>query len=290
MALLASSRPYLIHLRLPFQLTLAPIFLWGALLSGGGWDVGTSAAFVALHLFLYPAATAFNAVYDRDAGPVAGLERPPQVPAHLLRFAVVLALLGAVPAAAAGAPLLLVYVLTAGWTAAYSHPRTRWKASPWKSAAAIALGQGALGFAAGWVATAAADAPSWVFAAGAAGAAFTVLGLYPMTQIFQLEEDWERGDLTLAWALGPALALRLGALCLAIAGVTTAWLVAHRFGPSDAFLISLVYAGLIVAVERIARCPPLPHEVDVYRPAMRLLNWATAGFLLFLVLEAIGTG
>jgi 1,4-dihydroxy-2-naphthoate octaprenyltransferase len=230
MASLRAFALYLVHLRLPFQLTLAPIFLWGALLSGGGWDVGTTAAFVALHLFLYPAATAFNAVYDRDAGPVAGLEQPPAIPPHLLRFAIALALLGAAPAAAAGAPFLLAYVLIAGWTAAYSHPLTRWKASPWRSAAAIALGQGALGFAAGWIAAPVPNASPAVFAAGAAGAALTAVGLYPVTQVFQLEEDWERGDVTLARALGPARALRFGALCLAAAGAVTAWLVAGRSG------------------------------------------------------------
>jgi 1,4-dihydroxy-2-naphthoate octaprenyltransferase len=275
--------PYAAHLRLPFQLTLAPIFLWGALLSDGGWDMGTSAAFVALHLFLYPAATAFNAVYDRDSGPVATLAQPPEVPPHLLRFALALALIGALPAFAAGAPFLLAYVLMAGWTAAYSHPRTRWKASPWQSAAAIALGQGALGFLAGWIATAAPDAPAWPFAAGAAGAALTALGLYPATMAFQVAEDRLRGDRTLAVALGPARALRLGSLCLLLGGAVTAWLVARRFGPSDAALIVLGYLALVLAQERLARRPD-------YRRAMRLLNRATACFLLFLVLEAIGRG
>jgi hypothetical protein len=55
-------------------------------------------------------------------------------------------------------------------------------------------------------------------------------------------------------------------------------------------LISLAYAGLIVAIERLARHPPLPWQAGLYRPAMRITNWATAGFLLFLALEAIGSG
>jgi 1,4-dihydroxy-2-naphthoate octaprenyltransferase len=281
---------FLRHLRLPFQLTLAPIFLWGALLSGGPWDWDATAAFLSLHLFLYPAATAFNAAFDRDTGPVAGMERPPEVPPGLAGMALALAVAGALVAAVAGWRFLLVYALVCGWTWAYSHPRTRWKASPWQSAAAIALGQGALGFAAGWIAVAPLDLGDGAFWAGAAGAALTALGLYPATQIFQLEEDRQRGDRTLAVTLGPALALRFGALCLAAGGAVTAALVERRFGPPDAFLIGLGYAGLVLALERLARRLARAEETGLYRPAMHITRWATFGFLTFLALEAIGSG
>jgi 1,4-dihydroxy-2-naphthoate octaprenyltransferase len=280
---------YVRHLRLAFQLTLAPLFLWGALLSGGVWSAATTAAFVALHLFLYPAATAFNSAYDRDCGPVAGMERPPAVPAGLSRFALALAAGGALVAAWAGPVFLVAYAAIAGWTWAYSHPRVRWKAHPWKSAAAIALGQGALGFLAGWVATARHGWEPEALVVGATGAALTALGLYPVTQVFQLEEDRQRGDRTLPVTLGLARALRLGALCLALGGVLTAWLTARRFGPPDAALILLGYAGLLVALERLARRPP-PEDTGLYRPAMNLTRWATGIFLLFIALEALGSG
>jgi 4-hydroxybenzoate polyprenyltransferase len=290
MDLFRHAAPYVVHLRLPFQLTLAPVFLWGALLSEGRWDGSTTAAFVALHLFLYPAATAFNSAYDNDSGPVSGLERPPRAPPGLLHFAILLAAAGAAVAPFGGPGFLLVYALIVVWTAAYSHPATRWKAGPWKSAAAIALGQGALGFAAGWIAAAPLDLSDEALSAGASGAALTALGLYPATQVFQLEEDRKRGDRTLAVVMGPAAALRLGAVCLALGGAVTTWLVARRFGPPDAFLIALGYAALIISLERLAQRPPSPDETGLYRPAMRITRWATAGFLLFLALQAIGSG
>lgn len=288
MALLRRAAPYFVHLRLPFQPTLAPIFLWGALLSGGRWDAATTAAFVALHLFLYPAATAFNSAYDKDEGPVSGLERPPRVPPGLLGFAIVLAAFGAGAASFAGLGFLFVFGLIVIWTAAYSHPATRWKASPWKSAAAIGLGQGAIGFAAGWIAAAPFDPGDPALFAGAAGAALTALGLYPATQIFQREEDRERGDRTLAVVLGPAAALRLGAACLALGGAIAVWLVERRFGPPDAVLIGLGYAALALGLERLARRRPNAGETELYRPAMRITRWATGGFLLFLALQAVG--
>ena len=276
-------RLYITHLRLPFQLTLAPIFLWGALLSGGRWGWETIAAFIGLHLFLYPAATAFNSAYDKDEGPVGGLEAPPPVPPGLLGFSVALGAAGILFAVPAGGAFLLLYALAAGWTAAYSHPATRWKAGPVTSALAIALGQGAVGFAAGWAAAAPLSiAPT--LSAGAASAALTALGLYPLTQVYQVEEDRARGDRTLAVTLGPASALRLGSLCLLAGGAVAAWVAARRFGVPDGAAVGLGYLLLILGQERIARTIARP---GLYRRAMRLLNAGTAGFLLFLGWEAL---
>lgn len=276
-------RLFLPHLRLPFQLTLAPIFLWGALLSGGALDWPLVAAFLSLHLFLYPAATAFNSAFDKDKGPIGGLEAPPPVPQGLLGFSLALGAAGVLLALPAGGAFVVCYVLAAGWTAAYSYPATRWKARPVSSALAIGLGQGVVSFAAGW----AAAAPLSVdigFVAGAASAALTAVGLYPLTQVFQVDEDQARGDRTLAVALGPARALRCGSLCLLAGGGIAAWLAVTRFGVADGGAVAFGYLLLILGQERIARTLGRP---GLCRRAMRLLNAGTAGFLLFLTWEAL---
>ena len=277
-------RLYLPHLRLPFQLTLAPIFLWGALLAGGRWGWAAFAAFLSLHLFLYPAATAFNSAYDRDEGPVGGLEAPPPVPPGLLGFSLALGAAGVLLAIPAGATFLLLYALAAGWTAAYSHPSTRWKAGPVSSALAIALGQGGVGFAAGWAAVAPLDIASPFFLLGAGGAALTAVGLYPATQVFQVAEDSARGDRTLAVTLGPARALRLGAVLLLAGGALAAWTASRRFGGLDAGAVALGYLLLIAWQLRLAATVDSP---GLYRRAMRLVNAGTAAFLLFLLFETV---
>jgi hypothetical protein len=133
-----AATAYVKHLRLPFQLTLAPLFLWGFLLAEGQLGVRPVLAFASLHLFLYPGITAFNSAYDRDEGPVAGMERPPPVPRRLLGFSLAVQALGAAAAALAGALFLLIYAAIAALAAAYSHPAMRWKANPWASAAMAA--------------------------------------------------------------------------------------------------------------------------------------------------------
>jgi 1,4-dihydroxy-2-naphthoate octaprenyltransferase len=277
-------RLYLPHLRLPFQATLAPIFLWGALLSGGAWQWQTFAAFISLHLFLYPAATAFNSAYDKDEGPIGGLEAPPPVPPGLLRFSLALGAAGALFAIPAGGGFLILYALAAGWTAAYSHPATRWKAGPLSSTLAIALGQGAVGFAAGWAAAVPLDFADPLLLAGAASAALTAVGLYPVTQVFQVEEDRARGDRTLAVTLGPAGALGLGAGLLLAGGAIAASVASRRFGLWDAAAVALGY--LLLALWQLALSTRVerPH---LYRRAMRVVNGGTAGFLLFLLIKAL---
>jgi 1,4-dihydroxy-2-naphthoate octaprenyltransferase len=277
-------RAYLPHLRLPFQLTLAPIFLWGALLSGGGWGWETVAAFVSLHLFLYPAATAFNSAYDKDEGPVGGLEAPPPVPPGLLGFSLALGGVGILFAVPAGSAFLILYALAAGWTAAYSHPATRWKAGPVSSVLAIGLGQGVVGFAAGWAAAAPLDFADPLLLAGAASAALTAVGLYPATQVFQVEEDRARGDRTLAVTLGPASALRLGALLLLAAAALSAWAANARFGLPDGAAVALGYLLLAAWQLRLSTRVARP---ALYRRAMRLVNGGTAGFLIFLLVKAL---
>jgi 1,4-dihydroxy-2-naphthoate octaprenyltransferase len=277
-------RLFLPHLRLPFQLTLAPIFLWGALLSGGRLSWEAAAAFLSLHLFLYPAATAFNAAYDKDEGPIGGMEAPPPVPPGLLGFSLALGAAGILLAIPAGGAFLLLYALAAGWTAAYSHPGTRWKAGPVASVFAIGLGQGVIGFLAGWAAAAPLAFSDPLLLAGAASAAFTAVGLYPATQVFQVGEDRARGDRTLAVTLGPARALRLGAVFLLAGGAAAAWAAGLRFGRWDAAAVALGYLFLAAGQVHLATTVAAP---NLYRRAMRLVNAGTAAFLLFLLVEAL---
>ena len=274
--------PYLRHLRLPFQLTLAPLYLWGWLLGGGRADGAFVLAAIALHLFLYPGITAFNSAYDRDEGPVGGMREPPPVPARLLGFSLVLQAVGAALVAAVGPLLLAIYLGIAALAAAYSHPRVRLKAHPWASALAVAVGQGTLGFLAGWaVARGGFGGDRLALYVGAVAAALTTLGLYPATQVFQLEEDAARGDRTLALVLGPRRALRFGAACLLLAGVATAWLVGRRYGAFDAAVVAGGHALLLVGQERLARAPTGDRSASFGR-AMRLNFAASGGFLAYL--------
>ncbi|HET9582284.1 MAG TPA: UbiA family prenyltransferase [Gemmatimonadota bacterium] len=191
----------LLHLRLPFVFVLSPIFVWGALW-GGDWTGRTTVGFLLVHLALYAGANAYNTAYDRDTGPIGGLAHPPAVPPGLAWGSTALQATGAVLAPLVGWTFTAAYVALWGIFTAYSHPRTRWKRSPWLSTPAIVGGQGGLGWFLGW----AAAGGRWPFAAAdlwsLAAACAAVAALYPFTQVYQLEADAARRDRTLAAALG----------------------------------------------------------------------------------------
>lgn len=287
----SSILPYWKHLRLPFQFALAPLFLWGFFLGEGPLDLRFYLGFISLHFFLYPGITAFNSAYDQDIGPVSGLLEPPKVPRHLLALSVLLQILGGAIASAVGAAFLLIYCAIAALAALYSHPATRLKAKPVGSAAAVAIGQGGLGFAAGWCAAADPQALwSERGTLGAAGAALTTLGMYPVTQVFQVEEDAGRGDRTWAVAFGPARALRLGGLSLIGAGVLTTILVARQFGGTDAILVTLAYGAILLHQDGFAKTiegnRPL-NNLALYRRAMRTYYSGAAAFFVFIMYRVL---
>lgn len=277
--------PLVVHLRLPFQLLLAPFFLWGWVLSGGGVHARVLVAWVAFHVFLYGGATAFNSYYDRDAGPVGGLERPPPVTRDLLPFSLAMKTMAGLLALFVNGSFFWLYLSWVLFSLAYSHPSIRLKAHPVASLLSIGLFQGAVAFLAGWAA-ARGDLASVLALDGLIGAAAaTVLlfGLYPLTQVYQVEEDRARGDRTIAVAWGPSGSFALALVCQALGGLLLVLAIGTRFGAGDA---ALVTAGLLVQLVLVwtwARRFDPQAVLPNYRTSMRLNRLSAAAISAYLV-------
>jgi 1,4-dihydroxy-2-naphthoate octaprenyltransferase len=252
---------YLLHLRLNFQLMLAPIFLWGVLAAtrgGMGAPHGsahsptlplshspTLLAFLLLHVCLYGGATAFNSVYDRDDGPIGGLKRPPPVPSGLLLFSLTLQGGGALMALAVSPAFAALYLAMLLLGIAYSHPHWRLKSRPWASILAVAFGQGVLGFFAGYVAAGgpAARAADPRVVEAACIAALATTALYPLTQVYQAEADRRRADRTFAAQYGPAACFRFAIAGTLGAGLLLAHFFARYLAGPEGLLLATGAAG-----------------------------------------------
>jgi 4-hydroxybenzoate polyprenyltransferase len=264
---------------------LAPVFLWGWLIAGGGLSLKVLVAFVALHAFLYSSATAFNSYYDRDVGPVGGLERPPTVIGALLPFSLGVQAIGLLLALLVNLPFVLSYLVFAALSFGYSYPRVRLKAHTLTSLVVVGFGQGVLAFLAAWAATRGeiGSALSTDGALGALSAALLILALYPLTQLYQIDEDATRGDRTLAVAWGPSRSFAFALACTILGGALMLALLARRFGVIDASLVALGLAAQVGFIVWFARNFDPRQILKNYRRVMRanvLSAAALGGYLL----------
>ena len=218
------------HLRLQFQLVLAPIFLLGYLLSGAALDGKFIILFCLVHVGLYGGATAYNSYWDQDEGPVGGMKHPPPAGTWELRGGLGVQLVALVFMSWWGWFMALAAAAMVVMGIAYSHPRWRLKRRPHASLLMVTAGQGVLpllmGSAAGRVAGGQIDGQLLVWIS--AVAALIITGFYPLTQVYQIDEDRQRGDCSFAVRWGPEKVL-----------ASARWLVG--FGMAGMFMV--VYSG-----------------------------------------------
>ena len=171
------------------------LFLWVVLLNGG--------------------TLAINSVFDKDEGDVGYLTAPPAPPPHLLGFSLALLAGGQLLAFTLPTAFVWAYAACFALSVAYSVPPLRLKAVGGVDWLINMWGFGTLTPYAGWAATGRPLDP----AHGLVLLAFCPLfaALYPLTQLYQFEEDRRRGDRTLALILGMrrSLAIAIGTTVLA---------------------------------------------------------------------------
>jgi len=215
------SFDYLLHLR-PMEWPVVSAhmltgFLVATGLSPGSWDLGSLAlSLIAWVLLLNGGTLALNRHFDRDVGDIGYLQSPPAPPRYLGVFGATLMMAGAVPAYLVSREFLLVYGICVFMSFLYSCPPLRLKAVGGMDLIINALGFGSLTFLAGSLAYSSVLGTPILFFAG--GFFLLFAGFYPLTQLYQYDEDLQRGDRTLVVAIGKKRGMEI-----AIAGVVLAF-------------------------------------------------------------------
>jgi 1,4-dihydroxy-2-naphthoate octaprenyltransferase len=279
----------LLHLRLHWQVMLAPLFLWGFVLAAGEnarslitlefWLV-----FFIFHVLFYGGATALNSYYDQDEGPVGGLWEPPRVTHDLLVFSVALQVAGLVLLFFTSLPLFGLALVMGVVGNAYSHPAVRLKAYPWTSLLAVSIFQGMGGAAAGWL-YATQDLQTLLTAKAIMGllvAALIITGFYPLTQVYQREEDRKQGVISFAVYAGERCFL-LAIVCYLSAAGLMGYLAWRYFGLLQALAAVAGLMGLAVLVAIWWRGYDESQVRTNYLWMMRLGYLMTGGFLVFVI-------
>ena len=254
---------------------------------GRGERIGAAALGIALWVVCLNGGTlALNSAHDRDEGDIAYLSRPPTPPARLAWFGLSLMLLGFAAAFLLPEAYRVAYAVCLILSILYSVPPVRLKAVPGVDWIINMIGFGTLTPYAGWAAT---DVP--LTPAGRlilAGFCPLFAAFYPLTQIYQFEEDARRGDRTLARALGPGRSLRVALVLATVAFALFALTgVAAGWGAPDWWrwlaLGCAAVAWSIVLVpwaQQHNRMTPPQHQRSMYHA---LLAWALTDLVVALV-------
>ena len=200
------SRSSWLHLRIPFSFFLLPIFLFSLSISPNFNGHTILWTFIILHLFLYPASNAYNSYFDKDKGSIGILRNPPPVERELyflaLLFDLIAVILGLLFINYEFAALLVIYGLV---SKAYSHPSVRLKKYAIIAWLITGLFQGLFTFVMCYIGIndfSIANALKGEVIAGGLLSTVMLWANYPITQVYQHEEDASRGDRTLSILLG----------------------------------------------------------------------------------------
>lgn len=200
------SRSSWLHLRIPFSFFLMPVFLFSLSISPNLNQQTMLWVFVIVHLFLYPASNGFNSYFDKDEKSIGGLKNPPPVNKGLYYLSLLFDVLAITFAWLKVSPTFAIMIFIYGMISkAYSHPLTRLKKYPIGGWFVTGLFQGAFTFVMCYVGLNKFDIQRVLRPEILTPAMLTSImlwGNYPMTQVYQHEEDKKRNDITLSLRLG----------------------------------------------------------------------------------------
>jgi len=186
---------YLLHLRLHYQfLILSGGYLLGGFIAGQMDSYQYWTQFLNVHILLFGGATAYNSWWDKDEGPIGGLKNPPKMKKWMHVASLLMMYAGLLWAIAVGWLYAGIYLVSFILFWLYSTPHARWKGRPILSLWVIGISTGFNSVLLGTLA--AGGAISSLVLLSAAGATCILLSLYPVSQIFQIEDDAARNDNT----------------------------------------------------------------------------------------------
>ena len=221
-SLLGPRFDYLLHLRPAEWPIMAGHTLLGALLALGHGRAasGEQLRAVLLGVVLWVVALnggtlAINSAFDKDEGDVAYLRRPPVPPKGLFAFGLGLMVAGLFVSLLLPRMYTWLYLACLVMSVLYSVPPARLKAVAGADWIINLLGFGTLTPLAGWASTGETLTTWGWFVMWSFGALFA--GLYPLTQLYQFDEDERRGDRTFALRLGKRRSLAVSIGCVTVA-------------------------------------------------------------------------
>ncbi len=292
--LLGPAFDYLLHLRPAEWPIMAGHTLVGWLLAVGltgawrGNHLGDALLGLVLWVvFLNGGTLALNSAFDRDEGDIGYLKAPPPVPPRLWLAAVILMLVGQGLSLLLPIGFALAYAACLVLSLLYSVPPVRLKAVAGPDWLINMWGFGTLTPYAGYALTGRPVEPAHLLVLLAFCPLFA--SLYPLTQLYQFEEDQRRGDRTLGLILGMRRSLQVAIVAaivafalLGAAGLRAGWRLegADLLRWGGLLLAALVWGRVLFPwYRRHATMTPAEHQAGMYAG---LAAWAVTDLVVIL--------
>lgn len=199
------DRDTVLHLRIPFSFYLLPIFCFGFSQASHIIWFNFFMVFVVLHFFIYPGSNVYNSYMDKDTGSIGGLEKPPPVTPKLYHASILLDAIGLLLSILISWKMAIIIALYIAVSKAYSWHGIRIKKYPFLSWTIVAMFQGGYTYMLVNMSITGDLTPSWFTEKNTIAviiASLLVGAFYPLTQVYQHEEDSKRGDRTISYLLG----------------------------------------------------------------------------------------
>ncbi len=232
-------------LRFHFSFFLMPVY-WFALSQTPQINTGHAIIiFIILHLLVYPASNGYNSFMDRDTGSVGGIKNPMQPTRQLFYITILL------DAVAIGLSCIISVYFVVGIIAyilasrAYSYRGIRLKKYPVIGYITVVFFQGAVTFFL-VLHGSSIDATLTVPPFSMVAASLLIGGFYPLTQIYQHEQDKADGVNTLSLLLGYKGTFIFTAIVYFFAVITLAYQLISTHQQHPFFIIQIFFIPVLV--------------------------------------------
>lgn len=188
-------------LRVPFSYFLMPVFFF-SLSQVELIDYRKALlAFFIIHFVMYPASNGYNSYMDRDEQSIGMLARPPKATPQLFYFTALLDSLAILLSFLVNIPFAICIIANILASRSYSYRGIRLKKYPITGFLTVVLFQGAITFYMVCIASAANSHQPFPWM-GMLISSLLFGGFYPLTQIYQHQQDLDDGVQTISCKLG----------------------------------------------------------------------------------------
>jgi 1,4-dihydroxy-2-naphthoate octaprenyltransferase len=229
---------------------LLPVFLFSLSVSPNLNGNTIFWVFFIVHFLLYPASNGFNSYFDKDEKSIGGLKNPPPVNKGLyylsLLFDAAAVVLGLIKISLLFAIMLFVYGMV---SKAYSHPAIRLKKYAITGWIITGLFQGLFTFCMCYIGLNKFSTDHlWNASVLIPGILTSVMlwANYPMTQVYQHEEDARRGDKTFSLMLGIRGTFYFVAGVFGVVTIGFVWYFTQYFNVKYAFAFLLALLPVVL--------------------------------------------